>query len=182
MKQILLIIGLLGATAMAAEYHKHPTHNMVLFGKTEVFASHIVYKEPHNFQVILSLNLDQATKKAYLDSKNINPSDLQILLLDPMDIENIRNLSQISGKLLTENSKGERQIIVENVIIVRQNFEVVFLGELPVGLQTDFPFASLNFGESDDYTCVRRPVLKCEPGETAYLCTRPNGKPFAKCQ
>ena len=56
---ILIIANLTGVQSFAQDHAHHAKHNMVLFGDGDTYyASHIVYKEPHNFQVILKINLD----------------------------------------------------------------------------------------------------------------------------
>ncbi len=120
------------ATIHAAD---HPTHNMILLGSHEIFASHIVYKEPHNYQIILKINLAGAHKDVYLKARADFPKNLQIFLINPMNLKDIKNVSEISGVLLTEFPDGRRQILSEQITLMLNSFEVVYFDELPLLLK-----------------------------------------------
>ena len=117
--------------------HVHSKHNMILLGESEIFASHIVYKEPHNFQVILSLNLDEKTKNAYLTAKQAFPKGLFILLLDAIDIKEIAAQEVLTGTILYQDESEQRRVIVPNVTISKDNFRVIYFDELPLSLSPD---------------------------------------------
>ena len=132
-----VMIGLFFASAAIAQHdlHNHPPHNMILLGKDEVFASHIVYKEPHNFQVILKVDFDSETLAVYKASKNENPNQLFIFLLDSMDIKAISEQTQLSGKILFENANDERIVFRQNVVLNKEQFKIVYFDELPLSLE-----------------------------------------------
>ena len=113
----------------------HPPHNMVLYGTNEIFASHIVYKSPHNYQVILKLDLDLKTKEVYLKSLSEHSNDQFILLLDSMDIKDIADVSFISGQILHEDPSGNRNVVLDHIVIDRKDYKVVFFNELPLSLE-----------------------------------------------
>jgi len=136
LKSLLALVLFYSATAFAHDHAQHPPHNMILLGTQEVFASHIVYKQPHNFQVILQLQLDNAAKEAYLKSKAEHPESLHIFLLDPMDIKEISSQTSISGKLLYEDSEGNRQTILEGVVLPKDRFKVIYFDEVPLSLES----------------------------------------------
>lgn len=115
--------------------HNHTKHNMILLGETEVFASHIVYKEPHNFQVILRLGLDPEAKELYLAARKLHEKDLFIFLLDPMDIKEIASLSVISGKIFHRDANDEEHVILSNVTLSKENFSIFYFDELPLSLK-----------------------------------------------
>ncbi|MBK22755.1 MAG: hypothetical protein CME70_02015 [Halobacteriovorax sp.] len=74
-----LILGLLilmtSQKVIADDHHNHhqdppSVHGMVLFGEEETYLSHLpMFHNPHNYQSILKVELNQKLKKAYLESK-----------------------------------------------------------------------------------------------------------------
>src|SRR5687767_9298112 len=58
----------------SVQAHDHPAdhvkHNMVVYGSpAETYASHIVYKVPHNYQVILKIRFDLQTQEIYRQAR-----------------------------------------------------------------------------------------------------------------
>lgn len=141
MKKIIQYIALVaifntGANALAHGDH-YAKHNMVLFGKAEIYVSHIVYKVPHNFQVILKLELDKKTKEKYLPELDSHPNDQFIFLLDNMDIKKIESASRISGAISRTDEQGKKVILAENVSLEKTQFKVIFFDELPLSLESN---------------------------------------------
>jgi hypothetical protein len=137
-KKILLSVAMIFMTAqnVAAanadnDHHHHPKHNMLIYGSEEIFASHVVYKSPHNYQVILSLTLTDDVKAAYLRARAAHPEESLYLLLDEMDIAKIRDLDSLSGTLQRETPSGERETLATGVTITKDKFKVLFFNELP---------------------------------------------------
>ena len=61
MKKILLITALLGG-AFNAQADRPSVHGMLLFGKENLYASHLpMFHAPHDYQVIFKLNLSSNT-------------------------------------------------------------------------------------------------------------------------
>lgn len=110
----------------------HPSHNMLLFGSEEIYASHIVYKSPHNFQVILKLRLPDNVKEHYLLLRDSHPDAQIVLLLDPFDISTIATASTISGLIKVRGSSN--RILTPRVTLTRNDFDLVFFNELPLAL------------------------------------------------
>ena len=110
----------------------HSKHNMLLIGSDEIFASHIVYKKPHNFQVILKVRFPDAIKQHYLYLRKNDPDSQIVLLLDPMDISAIATVPAITGSLQKRGSSN--RIIVPRVTLQKKDFDVVFFDELPLDL------------------------------------------------
>lgn len=108
----------------------HIKHNMILLGEREVFASHIVYKRPHHYQVLVSLKFDEATQAAYLAAKKAHPQALFILLLDPMEIGKIKDQESLVGSLTYQVDGGESQVLLPEVAVPKERFEVLYLEEL----------------------------------------------------
>jgi hypothetical protein len=126
---VLIFVGF-NANSQTQGPHAHPKHNMVLFGENEIFASHIVYKSPHNFQVILSLSLTADEQSKYLAAKTEHPSELFIYLLDPMDIKDIATTKSISGRVFYLDSAGGRHEVIADLAVASENFKVIYFDEL----------------------------------------------------
>jgi len=118
-------------TAADNDHRHHPKHNMLIYGSEEIFASHIVYKAPHNYQVILSLTLTDDVKAAYQRGRSTHPEESLFLLLDEMDISKIRDMDSISGTLQRETPTGERETLATGVTITKDNFKILLVNELP---------------------------------------------------
>ena len=107
-------------------------HNMLLNGSDEIFASHIVYKKPHNFQIILRVRFPEAVKQHYLNVRTNDPDAQIVFLLDPMDISAIAAAPAITGSLQERGSSNK--IIVPHVTLQKKDFDVIFFDELPLDL------------------------------------------------
>jgi hypothetical protein len=139
MKNLVLLIAsavlvCLAEQSSAQDHSHHPKHNMVLFGTSEIYASHIVYKVPHNYQVILEVKFDSSVQQEYLRAKAEHSSSLFIFLLDSMDIGKIETANSVSGTIQYEDSEGERHLVVEKVSLSKENFKVIYFNELPLSL------------------------------------------------
>lgn len=134
MKKILSLLTLI-ALPVFAQRQDHPAHNMLLYGTQETFASHIVYLQPHNYQVILDLKLTEEAKTLYLSEKALNPNDTFIFFLDPMEIALIASAESISGKLIRKDAEGTRHVLMSEIVISKENFKLIFFNELPLSLE-----------------------------------------------
>ncbi len=110
-------------------------HNMILLGEAEVFASHIIYKEPHNYQVILQLNFNSEDQRAYLDAKKANPNSLFFLTLDHMDISKISTSQAISGSIYFEDPGAQKHLLIPKVILAKNEYRVLYFDKLPLSLK-----------------------------------------------
>lgn len=181
MHKLISMKTLLVATAMfvlaaphtaSAQHQNHAKHNMLLYGSDEIFADHIVYKVPHNYQVILRIDFDVEVKQAYLAAKENFPSDTFILLLDLMDIGKIGQAERIKGELLRRDRSGKKETIKAGVTLEKEHFKVIYFDELPLSLQST---TSEVKGVASDYrsvSCGPRPGRpnKCD----TWVCT-PSG-------
>ena len=130
---ILISLSSFASSLLADDHSGHTSHNMLLFGSDEVFADHIVYKEPHNFQVILKIDFDQATKEAYLEARANHPDEEIVFLLDPMNIETIEQAAVLSGKILLRTDSGQN-VIRSEITLDQSQFKVLFFNKLPLSL------------------------------------------------
>lgn len=113
----------------------HVKHNMVLFGRNQLYVSHIVYISPHNYQVILEVSLSKKIRERYFKSKQQYPTDLFIFLLDPIDISKINSEKiDLYGTMLRENKDGQRVEIATSIKIPREKYQIIFFDELPLFL------------------------------------------------
>jgi hypothetical protein len=54
---------------------KPSTHGMLLFGSEKIYVSHLpMFHTPHNYQIILELELSKSDKQKYVADKNKNPN------------------------------------------------------------------------------------------------------------
>lgn len=119
----------------AQHQHVHPKHNMILLGTDPIFASHIVYKVPHNYQVLLEIKFDAPTIEQYQAAKKNFPNDLFLFLLDPLDIKDIAAQAPLTGKLLRQDSAGDRHEIVSTTTVRKGNFNLIYFDEVPLSLE-----------------------------------------------
>lgn len=133
----IIFLFILVETSLAHDGHAHPKHNMVLFGNTEIFASHIVYKVPHNFQVILAISLAAEEREKYITAKKENPMAQFIFLLDSMEIKEIATQKQISGTVFYVDSAGGKHEVLARLSLLSNNFKVIYFDELPTSLGID---------------------------------------------
>ena len=123
-------------SSQAQDHSHHVKHNMILFGTHDnLYVSHIVYKKPHNFQVILKIRLTSELSHLIEKEMEDNPSDQFILLLDHMDIGKIYEKPIISGQVFRRKSDGSKKIILNNLEISPLQYSVVFFNELPLSLE-----------------------------------------------
>lgn len=138
-KFILILLATFTFRAFAEPLHSadHVRHNMVVYGLNEIHASHIVYKKPHNYQVILSVRFPATSLAAYLAAKAEHPGDRIIFLLHPVDIGDIRSANVLSGSLFRRDSEGRRFDITPELTLDENSFDLVYFQELPLSLDTE---------------------------------------------
>lgn len=122
---------------LADDHHHHVRHNMVVYGEKEVHASHIVYKAPHNVQVIVRIEFPEAALEAYRAARADYPTDTYLFLLDPIDIAKIDEAESLTGALFRRDAGGRRVDLAASVTVDRADFDVVYLQELPLSLAPD---------------------------------------------
>jgi len=53
---------------------KASTHGMLIFGKNKIYAYHLpMFHSPHNYQIILELELDETAKSLFIEDQKNNP-------------------------------------------------------------------------------------------------------------
>ena len=111
----------------------HAKHNFILIGRDEVFASHVVYRAPHNYQVLLQITFGESVRAQYLDAKARYPLDDLFLLLDEMDLSKINQVKTLDGVLLRRSSDAT-SVIVPSVKLTGDDFKILYFDELPTNL------------------------------------------------
>ena len=132
MKKFLLCF--IVSLSQAFAQHNHPQHKMIMYGENEIFMSHVVYKVPHNYQVILNVDLDEQSKAEYLKEKRIHKDDTFLFILDHMDISTIYDVSHLTGTLVRESIMFGRFEIAKKVRLDDENFKILYFNELPTHL------------------------------------------------
>lgn len=135
MKTILALMFVATVAVQASDHSHHAKHNMVLYGEKETFLSHLVYKQPHHFQVILKVTLPGHAQALYLRERKANPGDQFIFLLDSMDMRDIQVARAVTGTLIRSTSAGERIELASGIRIEREAYEIIYFDELPLSLE-----------------------------------------------
>ena len=158
----LLLISILSFSSnlFAQDHSGHASHNMLLFGTDEVFADHIVYKEPHNFQVVVKVEFDQVAKDAYLKARADFPSEEFVFLLDPMDIGTIEQATSLSGKIL-RRTESSQAVVQSGITLDQSQFTLLFFNKLPLSLVGTVHNPNQNRAVGEPF-CPRWPVNKCQ--------------------
>jgi len=77
MKTILFLFLTILAQLSMAQHHHHDapsTHGMLLFGQEKIYLSHLpMFHNPHDYQVLLEVEISKEAKKTYLASLESNP-------------------------------------------------------------------------------------------------------------
>jgi hypothetical protein len=132
---VLYILLTFSPAAHGEEHDQHAKHNMLIFGRAEIYASHLLYKVPHNYQVMLKLELPPAVENLYLKERVKHPADKFIFLLDEMNISQIEKADGISASIFRRDRAGEKHVLVPRVELESKDFIVLYLNELPLSLE-----------------------------------------------
>jgi hypothetical protein len=123
----------LGGGVEASPHEAHwSKHNLILFGEDEIFASHIVFKQPHNFQLILKVNFGEAARQHIALLRSINPDAQVVFLLDPVDLNSIAKVEKLSGVVKERGTSNK--IVSTLVTLSKKDFEIIYFDELPLDL------------------------------------------------
>lgn len=77
--QLLFVFLLFPIVSNSQEKHimqttdKASTHGMLIFGKNKIYAYHLpMFHSPHNYQIILELELDETAKSLFIEDQKSN--------------------------------------------------------------------------------------------------------------
>jgi hypothetical protein len=169
---LLLSIALFSKASFSQDHKYHAKHNMILFGESDSFyASHIVYKVPHNYQVILKINFDSNSKEIINKEMTLNPKDQFIFLLNHMNISQINEMPLLSGQIFRRAQDGSKKMILPFIELSPDDYSNIYFDELPLSLEAQ----NLNFDKRTSCNKVGvSSVVKC--CNEKKLCWIDNGK------
>ncbi len=80
-KSVLFFIAIVFTVKLIAQHghndmlpDKPSTHGMLIFGKEQIYASHLpLFHTPHNYQIIIELQLDNLSKEKFLKDQLQHP-------------------------------------------------------------------------------------------------------------
>ncbi len=132
MKNFVLFLFLCFCVEVYGQDHgtHHAKHGFLIYGKETLFASHIVYKVPHNYQVILQLQSIKELDGLPEVIKSQFPNNKLVLVFDEMDLTQIVHQPIITGMLYREDEEGVRHPL-KTMSIDSSDYEVIFFNELP---------------------------------------------------
>lgn len=116
-------------TLSNAQHHnsstdKPSTHGMLIFGKEKIYASHLpMFRSPHNYQIILELELDSKTKQLFVADQEKNP-DYNTYMIEPEKFvlpDMINNPKSFKVNLYRGHfERGGKKIASDVVITIKQ--------------------------------------------------------------
>jgi hypothetical protein len=166
------IIANLNAAAPAFAEHGHIVkHGFLLLGTNEVFATHIVAPPPHNWQVNLQLSLDQATLKAYLATKASGADGDVILVLDPIDIAQLKGATYITGDIIQKAYDGTIRPIATHISLVAGEFRVLYSRELSFPSKAYVTTDTRRLRTNDHFMGDKSMPTVVDPGNQVYRGT-----------
>lgn len=116
--------------------HDHQArHNMIVYGnQDQLFASHMIYKFPHNYQVILKIDLGSQNKSLLTEALANSNTRNVLFVLDRMNIGEIQTKPVLTGALEQELNDGSSQILVDHLEVSPENYSIIYFEELPLSL------------------------------------------------
>jgi hypothetical protein len=157
MKIFPLIILSLFSMTYAQEHHKvmtqdkPSTHGMLIFGKEKIYASHLpMFHSPHDYQIILELELDPNTMKLFVTDQDKNP-EYTTFTIEPEKFilpEMIQKVKTFKASLYRGHfERGGAKIATDiNVYIKKVIYFSKFNQEEPRAVNTNF----IVFGNSKE--------------------------------
>ena len=124
------------------------THGMVVFGDKTIYASHMpMFQEPHNFQVVFEIQLDEAAVKIYNDAEKTALNGLITILPEPFVLEEmIANPTAFKATLYSGHfERGGQALATIDVSIVKVAYSRKL--EAPVVGQAN----AITFGHKGDW-------------------------------
>jgi len=126
MKKI-FVIAFLSITYAATAQHSMPanedrpaTHGMLIFGTNKIYASHLpIFHSPHNYQVILELDLDSIAKQKFVADQRSHP-EFTAYTIEPEKFilpEMIANPKPFTANIYRGHFERGGMMIAENVSV-----------------------------------------------------------------
>jgi hypothetical protein len=136
MKSLLVLFFTLLSLTSFAQGHPahHAKHGFFLYGDKTLYASHIVYKVPHNYQVILRITPQDDLQLEYNKAKSLEPANKFIFVFDHMDLSKIESYPTVTGILFSEDQNGDRRAVSGRLELTVKSYEILYFSELPAEL------------------------------------------------
>jgi len=117
--------------------HEHPPvhkkHSFVFVDRNAEYATHVVYKKPHNFQV--NIRLKPLPLLPYIAEAMASfPEQSFFIQFNPFDISKMNEKPDLSATIVREDSSGQLIPIAKDFSLVAGNYEVTYFEELPLDL------------------------------------------------
>jgi hypothetical protein len=125
MKNVLLVILAVFDTFFSQAQHSHypdqpSTHGMMLMGTEQIYASHLpMFRTPHDYQIILVLELSDQDKETYKKDRKANPTDL-VYTLEPETFvlpETILHTKKFKGHIYRGHFERGGTRFLENISV-----------------------------------------------------------------
>jgi len=133
-----LVVLLFTFISLSSFSQEHPAHHVkhgfFLYGDKTLYASHIVYKVPHNYQVILRITPHHDLQLEYNKAKSLEPASKFIFVFDQMDLTKIESYPTVTGILFSEDLNGDCQAVTGRLELTEKSYEVIYFSELPASL------------------------------------------------
>src|SRR3954471_3177534 len=116
---ILMICAVSAYSRAEAPSHQHADHGMLLLGSQEIFASHIVNKVPHNWQVELQVRFSDEVREQYLEEKLNYPDEKLVLVLQHLDLASIKSATSLTGFIVRVDANGKKTKVIPDVRLAK---------------------------------------------------------------
>lgn len=122
---LFLTVSFLVHTASAQPHTGHAAvHGMLMFGAEKIFISHLpLFHAPHDYQVILEVEVPQEKKALYLKAVEQNPQSIFTVVPKPFVLATANSLpAQIQGDIfLGHFEKGGKLLLSQVLLKIKKN-------------------------------------------------------------
>lgn len=135
----------------------HPgIHGMVLFGKQEQYVSHLpLFYSPHDYQVILKVELDSSSQQAYSKDSKTHSGELYTIEPDKFVLPEILNdIHSFKASVYRGHFERGGTLILQNVQV--QIEKVLYFKKLNPAKNQENPFRYMLFGNKQEQFMVHQ--------------------------
>jgi len=165
MKILTFIILSLGSFAIFAQHH-HPSdpesvHGMLMVGTESIYFSHLpMFHSPHDYQVILKMELDTKTKNIYLNNKKNDPDETVYTIVPERFVlpEMVNQKGSFHYSLFKGHFERGGQVLVHNA--VASISEVVYFKKFVATESKPDVLEYLVFGSANEMFLAHKIVSK----------------------
>ncbi|MGU3377545.1 hypothetical protein [Chryseobacterium sp. M5A1_1a] len=145
---------------VSAQTHSHGdkpgVHGMVLFGETQQYVSHLpLFYSPHDYQVILKVELDSVSQEIYLKDRRQYQTELYTIEPDKFILpELLNNVHSFKANIYRGHFERGGDVILQGVNL--EVHKVLYFNKLkPVKTQAN-PYVYLLFGNQQEQFLVHQ--------------------------